>query len=167
MRANDYVLPAISTCLEYLEAFDYETYNLKHGTNFTFNYTNRESMDYSSVKLQPLISVKDAYEYTPNADIICDWNFVRNSSSFQYHEYKKMCTKYFNIEKFIISTLVCYKISLKSDIDIRNENIDIANRNKYIGNSRDNIYNIETTYFTLADHGSIIAWFFNESQSTF
>ena len=106
-QANDYVLPVISTCLEYLEAFDYEAYNLKYGTNFTFNYTNRESMDDNSVKLQPLISTKDAYDYTPNADIICGWNFVMNSSSFQYHEYKKICTKYFNIEKFIISTLVC------------------------------------------------------------
>ena len=116
-QANDYNLPALSTCLEFPEVFDFERFNAKYKGNASFDTTDRETMDGSSSTTQSLATVNDVIEFTPKADEMCDYVNIRNSSSFAYHGYEgDECRDHFDIEKFVISSLVCYKITLRGTV---------------------------------------------------
>lgn len=147
-QANDYNLPAISTCFEFPEIFNFTAFNTKYNMNFVYNTSDRETWDDSGVEIQKIATVNDVYEFTPEAENVCKSVNVRNASTFSYeHHNSSQCYENFMIEKFLISTLVCYKINLK-----------ITLNEKYTD------YNRGNAYFTPNSYGDILFLFFNEEK---
>lgn len=144
-QANDYILPAQSTCFEFPEIFNFTQFNIKYNMNYIYDTTNREVWDSSAHEIQRLASVEDVHEFTPDAETMCDFVNIRNSSSYEWHGHEAdECRKHFDVEKFVISSLVCYKISLKD--------------------GESDIYNRQNAYFTPNAHGNIYFLFFNEQK---
>lgn len=143
-QTNEYVLPAISTCFEFFEIFDYDRFN---ESKIAIGESTELSFDESALVVQAEVSVSDIMKFTPDAEWICEFANIRNGSTFGFHELDGAikCREIFIIEKFLISTMMCYKWTLKTP------------------DGGPALYNRESAYFTPHDHGDIIFVYFNQT----
>lgn len=150
-QMSKYLVPSQSVCFKIHEIFDYDTYNSESKSDITFDLTNAETVYVTGTDSLKILTISDIWHFTPPASSIASSCDIRNGSKFAYHAYKGAeCYKMFEIEKYIIATLVCYKLTLKQSIMKTN-------------GENSNTYSKESTYFTPSDNGNIYFFFFNQS----
>ena len=148
-QSNEYTLPSLSTCLEFVEIFDYDLYNQKHNKNVVFNDTTTETVYLSGNELLKLVTLEDMHQFTPSAESAFKNCEIRNATTFGYNFHTKIsCYEKFDIEKYVISSKMCYKITLKSQSKSERSS---------------NVYRMESTYFTPNDAGVLFYIYFNET----
>lgn len=101
-QSNEYTLPSLSTCLKFVEIFDYDLYNQKRNKNVVFNDTTTETVYLSGNELQKLVTLEDMYQFTPSAESAFKECEIRNATTFGYNFHTKIsCYEKFSIEKYI------------------------------------------------------------------
>lgn len=154
-QQNVYKLPSLSMCFAIHEIFDYQNFNHDHNYNLSVNQSDITSSYISGLELLPFLTVSDVLKYTPLIDELFRDCEIRNSSNFQYRFFKsKKCYEWFHIEKYLVSTRLCYKITLRST-----PSTDFSRK------PTENIYySLDKTCLTPADFGDIYFLFLNESN---
>lgn len=143
-HTHNYTLPSLTTCFRFSEIFNYDMFNQKYKSNFVFNYSDKGTAYLSGLEIQKLVTVDDVYQFTPAAHHMIDGCEIRNASNLKYHYYdSSICKDYFRVEKFIITQLTCYKMTIKSSSNI--------------------IYSKENAYFIPADLGFLFFVYFNHT----
>lgn len=144
-QKSKYIPPSLSTCFKIYEIFDYKSFK---SASFVFNDTNIESVYRTGIKSLKFLTIDDIFRYTPPVMEIVKWCEIRNASTFAYHEYGPTeCYEKFDIEKYVIASLVCYKLTLKQ---------------VSIGTSASD-YSKESTFFSPSDNGDIFYFILNQS----
>ena len=148
-----YTLPSLTTCFKFYEIFDIDKYNQKHGSNFIYNNTDADASYFSGLQLQNLVTVDDIHQFTPSVNEIAERCEIRDSADYQYRIFdsKECVESQFQIDKFLIASFTCYKLTLKLSLD------------KTLSD-QDKKYNRETAYFVPSDQGDIYFFFLNQTH---
>lgn len=156
-QTDHYILPSLSTCFAIHEVIDYDSFNNKYDLNFKFNGSNAGEAYMSGLALQPLITIGDAYDFTPPSDQFLESCEIRNFSNHKYHSYNYTeCSKWFDIEKYVLSTKLCYKVTLrsfpKSETNQNDQSLDTI------------VYTRDVAFLTANDIGDLLFLRLNETS---
>lgn len=157
-QKNEYTVPSLSSCFRIDQVFDYDSFKIAYPqSNVTINRTNTQTVYFTGTESLKILSIDDIYRYTPTPSYLANFCEIRDASTFTYNRLEGVdCNRIFDIEKYVIASLVCYKITLK-------QFIMAASNSKRHSERGSNAYTKESAYFTPTDAGEIYFVFLNQS----
>ena len=149
IQSDVYHLPSMSVCFKFNEIFDHDNFNRK------YNLSVSRAANKSGLGIEQLATIGDIFQFTPQVDSMIFACEYRDSITLKYHSYMPWdaigitpCYKHFILQKYLISTQVCYKITLRPALN--------------------QSYSRGTAYFTPSDRGDIFFFFSNiDKKSNF
>lgn len=157
-QANDYNLPSLSTCFRFEQIFNHDIFNVKHVHDpFILNDTDMAAVYLAGIELSKRVTMNEIHDCTPPANEMVNTCEIRDADTYKFNLFYEpgSCADKIIVEKYVISGLVCYKMTLKS-----NWSGASISDSKGIGNR----YSRESAFFAPSDPGFLMSVFPNKSS---